>query len=181
MPVDLDLLLFINGSGRPSFDGMVALLSHRYTWAILGLILFATIVIRRGRGLKTFLLVGLAVGITDAVTFRLLKPAFARLRPCYSYSEYVRLVVESCGGNFGFPSNHAANAMAAAIVVFVLVGKRVGTVAMLVAITIGFTRVYLGVHFPGDIVAGFLVGGLIGWLTVFIWRYVNPIFEEKRA
>jgi len=165
--IDIDAFRAVNaGLSHPILDPLMALLSASLTWwvATAALLIFA-LVTRRRSLLVSMLVVGIAVGIGDAFAFQILKPTFARERPCHQLEE-VRLRNDKCGGDYGFPSNHATNGMAAATVLMIRRrGDRWAVLLLVTAIVVGFTRIYLGVHFPGDILAGFVVGGLCGSLV----------------
>ena len=166
---DKSLFLAINGSsGAPWLDQIMLVLSAHLTWLVVAVVAIAFAVVRRSRrGLVVCLLVAIAIALSDLFAFQVLKPYFARLRPCHMLADLVRLVQSGCGGDFGFPSNHAANAMAAATVL-VLAGRRSYPWTwslLLLAGLIGLSRIYLGAHYPGDVLAGFLLGAAIGWGT----------------
>lgn len=149
------------GLNHDLLDPFMVFLSSPWPWWTLALCV--AVYAWRGRKiftLKVLLVSGAALGLTDAFNYQVLKPTFARERPCHQLED-VMLHQGKCGGDYGFPSNHAANggAAAAAIAVF---SPPWGVVAAVVAFVVGFTRIYLGVHFPADILAGFVVGGIIG-------------------
>lgn len=122
---------------------------------------------------KTHLIYGvfsgfLAMGICDLICFRLLKPLFERLRPCYQMND-VRLIASSCGGYLSFPSNHAANAMALAMALFFFIQKKYLKYGILAfAFLVGYSRIYLGVHYPFDVLSGFITGAIIGATLGFV-------------
>ncbi|MGB5403582.1 MAG: phosphatase PAP2 family protein, partial [Robiginitalea sp.] len=98
-----------------------------------------------------------------------------RLRPCYEpeLEGLVRLVKSSCGGRFGYFSAHAANAFGLATFFAVFWGQRKrlwGALLLLWAVVVGYSRIYLGVHYPLDILTGFLAGGLLGWLFAQLYK-----------
>lgn len=161
--LDVALFRLINtGLASAALDQLMLFISARLTWAVAGLAFVLYAMVRRRRDLLTFCLtLGLTLGLADFVTYQLLKPAFSRERPCYQLPD-VRLVQERCGSDFGFPSNHAANA-GATVTALALTTRRwplVATAAVL-AVLVGVSRIYLGVHFPADVFAGFLVGALL--------------------
>lgn len=156
----------MNGShGGPLLD----FLSRLAASSALGVALGAAAIVlsllwrRDGRTLVTVAAVLLAVGATDLFVGKGLKPTIARPRPCHVWTDTVQLRETTCGGLFGFPSNHAANNAA---VVGALWGRAPkGVVAFFVAFTafVGWSRVYVGAHYPGDVLGGILVGLLFGW------------------
>ena len=172
LKLDAEIFRFINrGLASAGLDALMLLLSSPRFWGALALLALLVGVFFHGwRVLLYCLPVLLAVGISDEVAFQILKPTFARKRPCYEYTD-VRLVQDGCGSEFGFPSNHAANAMAAAVVTGLTARRRrLGLVLMSIATAVGFSRIYLGVHFPGDVLAGFVLGGLVGALVYSTWQ-----------
>ena len=113
----------------------------------------------RRRALKVLIIAALACGACDLLAFRVIKPAVHRLRP--NYAGIGAIVRASEGGKFGFPSNHATNASAAASVLTVAY-PAFGIVFWSVAGLIAYSRVYCGVHYPFDVLAG-LALGLLAW------------------
>lgn len=175
-----DVLLFrwVNSAFHsPTLDGVMVFASSAWTWILLAL-WFVLIGIVRGnrRLLLSCLSIGIAIGIVDVASYWVLKPAFGRLRPCIQMSD-VRLVTGSCGGEYSFPSNHAANA--AAVVSAASFAQRTPLIgASILAVLVGISRVYLGVHFPADVLAGWIFGAICGlliqwFLEKLMQRFLN--------
>ena len=110
----------------------------------------------------------LTIGLADIVAHFVLKPWFGRLRPCRTL-DFIQ-IVESCSGVFSFPSNHATNAAVFTVLWFCIKGPRYGAVAAFCSVIVGFSRVYLGVHYPTDIMAGFLFGGSVGFASFLLLK-----------
>ena len=104
-----------------------------------------------------------AMGSGDAVTARILKPAFARPRPCHNLEGLV--AAAPCGTGKSFPSGHATVAFAFLAVVAPVLRRGLQVAVALVAMGVALSRVVLGVHYPSDVVAGALVGFAIGFVT----------------
>jgi undecaprenyl-diphosphatase len=103
---------------------------------------------------------------TDQVTSSFMKPFFERLRPCHEFDHNQITLLASCGGKYGFASGHAANTMGLAIGVLFLFKKNIYTLSLVFwAVAVGYSRIFIGVHYPGDVLAGFL----LGWLISFFW------------
>jgi len=112
------------------------------------------------RALQILAVAAIAIGAADLVAYRVVKPWASRLRPEYSMLGVVKRA--PTGGLYGFPSNHAANAAAAAAVLSVAYPAATFAFAGLAAL-IGYSRVYVGAHYPLDVLAGFALGAGLGW------------------
>ncbi len=161
-----------NGLGQTWLDAPMMFISNKYTWLVVGvLILLLALLNRRRRLLPLCLLLGSTIGLTDVVTYQVVKPLVARERPCKRPLPELRMVPIWCGGDYGMPSNHAANGMALTVILALNAPAAAAWVALVLTVLTGFSRVYLGVHFPGDVLAGFGFGAMIGcaWQYLF-WR-----------
>ena len=164
---DQQIFLFLNSLNSPFWDKVMFVISGKVIWAplYLGILIYIGINYKK----KFFLILPfiiLAVALADQVSVQLFKNLFQRLRPCHepSLEGMVHLVNGDCGGLYGFVSSHASNSFNVALISLMLIKKRWYTVSIILwAAIIGYSRIYLGVHYPGDVVCGSLLGALIGW------------------
>lgn len=167
--LDHSLFLFLNRYHSPFWDTVMFLISDKYVWFPFYLLLVIYIIYKFRK--KSFILVhciGLSVAATDLISSAIFKPWIGRLRPCHDprLAEVITIVNNHCGGKYGFMSSHAANSFVLAMILTITLDKShkyFKIFTFLWAITISYSRVYLGVHFPGDILAGALLGMLSGY------------------
>ncbi len=162
--LDRDLFLWLNSHGHPHLDGLMLFLSAKLVWIPLyiGLIYL----LYRAYGIsfwKPLLGVLVAVLLADQLTSSFMKPFFERLRPCHDPAlDGLVINVGKCGGLYGFASSHAANTFALAIFYCTLFRARGYYLLILWAALVSYSRIHLGVHYPGDVLVGGLLGGLSG-------------------
>ncbi len=121
--------------------------------------------------------VALMILVTDQGT-NLFKNGFERLRPCHdpSLREMLRLVKSTCGGLYGYFSGHASNSFALAVFfscIFRVKYNSLPLSLLFVAFLVAYSRIYIGVHYPLDVVSGMAFGSLVGMVFYFIWRRFN--------
>jgi undecaprenyl-diphosphatase len=187
---DQQLFLFINSSNSPFFDQVMHAISGRLIWAPLYLVILIFLGIKYKRKLLIILIfIILAITLSDQASF-ILKNITQRLRPCNesALAGLVHLVNGECGGRFSFVSSHAANSFNVALLSLLLIKKRWYSICIIAwALVIGYSRIYLGVHYPGDVFCGSILGALIGWgiysLYVLIDNKIlkdNPFFNSSQ-
>ena len=182
LKLDSQLFLFLNNLGSSKFDAFWIFLSYKESniFFYLSLLIFyfykESKTIKLSEVFHSLLIIAIMIIIADQ-TANLFKDSFQRLRPCYNESliDSVRLVKESCGGKYGFFSAHASNSFSLAVFFGLLYKNRfryIIYISLLYASLISYSRIYLGVHFPLDILFGGVYGITIG-LVVF------RIYENK--
>lgn len=176
--LDTKLFLYLNNLGSPAFDQFWMYISDEFFWVPAYLILTIIIFEKFGwrKALMLLLLLGLMVFLTNTVT-SWVKDAVQRLRPCRNHAldGLFRMVYGDCRGRFCFFSAHAANTFSLATflsVVFKKHHKYAPYLLFLWASLNAYSRIYLGVHFPLDIVTGVLFGLLMGWIFSRPIKYI---------
>ena len=176
LKLDTELFLFLNSLGSPIFDNIWIYLSYKEAnilfYSILLIFYSYYKSFKLSEVLYLLLIVAIMITITDQ-TANLFKDSFQRLRPCYDevIKDSVRIVKEGCGGKYGFFSAHASNSFSLAIFFGLLFRdkyKNIISFTVLYASLISYSRIYLGVHFPLDLLCGSLFGIIIGFI-IFIF------------
>ncbi|SHJ27293.1 phosphatase PAP2 family protein [Pseudozobellia thermophila] len=167
---DKELFLYLNNLGTPAWDDFWMFVTNKFT--AIPIYLTLLVLTYRYWGFKKTLLVVVTVALMILVTDQLsnfFKYGVQRLRPCYDpeLDGLVRLVKNSCGGKFGYFSAHAANNFAVTLFfTFLLKPKlrHIGIFLVFWAFLVSYSRIYIGVHFPLDVVSGALIGLVFSWL-----------------
>jgi len=175
--IDIALFLFLNSLHHASLDSLMLWISDKYIWIPFYLILLALII--RKHELRSLIIVVPAliflITLSDQISVHVFKNGFERLRPCYNedISDLIYLL-GNCGGRYGFISSHATNTFALATFIICVMKSRSLLYVMIVwAAVVSYSRIYLGVHYPGDVLVGAVVGSLIGYLVWSITKSAN--------
>jgi undecaprenyl-diphosphatase len=181
---DQELLLRLNGSDSLFWDGFMWMATNTTTWIPIAIALLY--VIFKNNKLKESLLIilslALVIVIADQISSGFCKPFFARFRPTQDpeLMYLIDTVNEYRGGRYGFISSHAANTFAVAIFLSLVIRSRsLGLILFIWAILNAYSRIYLGVHFPGDILCGAVLGTVIGTLIYLIYRFIHNKVERQ--
>ena len=171
--VDMNLIIWIHQySSNNLFDIIMPFTTNKNNWKlpIVGLIIILGFFSgQRGKLTLTILIISLS--FTDAICAQILKPFFERIRPSHLNIENINLLI-SKGGKWSMPSNHAANMFSLAIVLSYFY-KKYKPLLLLLAILISFSRIYVGVHFPGDVIVGGCIGFFISSSLLILWGKVK--------
>jgi undecaprenyl-diphosphatase len=181
---DRQALLWLNGRHSPFFDAVMWFVSGRPEWIPLYLAILA-FVIWKYRTRAVWIIVALVILIVLSDQFaNLLKNGVQRLRPCKDpeIGHLVYRVRNYCGGAYGFVSGHAANSFALATFISMLFRKQWLTISIFVwACLISYSRIYLGVHYPGDVLGGGLLGAMLAWILYSVWNLIDgKLFPNRQ-
>lgn len=185
--LDKELFLFLNNLGSETWDWLWVAISDK--WMAIPLYAVLLYLIFRNFGWKPTLITMVAVALLITATDQLanlFKHGFERPRPCRQEGvmEYARFVAERCG-RFGYFSAHAANSMGVAVFLSLLFRKvypKLFIFLLFWAAVVSYSRIYLGVHYPGDIITGMAIGGLFGFgFYKFRQFLVAKILKEDSA
>lgn len=174
---DTDLFKLINTHHSNSLDIVMVMWSNKYIWIPLYLYIIKVLYdrgLRQGSSKKnstlffwkTFTYLILCVALADSTTSAIIKPLFERLRPCHveAFQAWIHLP-DGCGGMYGFCSSHAANSFALATSVYLISQTKTFSYILFIwAIIVGYSRIYIGAHFPLDVLVGAIIGMAIAFL-----------------
>lgn len=188
---DLDVLdkeatVSLNGDMGSFADAFFWALSSKYIWIPVGL-LFLFLLIRDKKHLPVMkiliiLAIVLTITVSDQLTSSLIKPLVARARPSHDLqiSQLLHYVNDYHGGKYGFMSSHAANVFGTAVLGCYVLKNRIFTVFIfLLSLLVCYSRIYLGVHYLGDVVCGALVGSIVAYIFLWLLRCANVYFSTR--
>ena len=184
--VDKQLLLAVNGSDSLYLDRVARKLTNAFTWVPFYVSLFY-LVLKNNDNFRKILLIlgaaGLCVLLAGTVDDVIVKPTVARWRPTHDpeIGSLVDIVDGYRGGRYGFFSAHAANTFSLAILFCWMIRSRLLSVAIVIwSLTNCWTRLYLGVHYPGDILVGLTWGAIVGTFVYFLFYRLTRRFNTGR-
>lgn len=181
---DTDLFLYLNNLGSPTWDQLWLVITHEATFApMYALLLY---LLYRNFGLKALVMfivvVALMITFTDQIT-NVFKRTFERPRPCREADlvEHMRFIAVRCG-KYGFFSGHSSNSMAAAVFAGLMLKpyyKNLIFILLFWSAIVAYSRIYVGVHYPLDILCGFTFGALTGYGFYKLAQYLLKTYVYK--
>jgi len=182
--LDQRLFLVINGFNSPFWDNIMWAWSGKLIWVPLYLAIIGYLAWKFKKKFWIIaLFLGLSVALADQISVQVFKNLFCRLRPCHEplLEGLVHIVNGKCGGQYGFVSSHAANAFNVATISILFIRKRWYSISIVIwALIIGYSRIYLGVHYPGDVICGSALGILVGFSVYKLYEWSDNRFFAKK-
>lgn len=184
--LDTELFLFLNGLHVDWLDPIMTFISGKITWAPFYLILLF-LVIKKYKKQSILVLIGVVILIvcSDQISSGIFKPIFERPRPCHNEAikDLVYLPNGHCGGAYGFISSHACNCFALAVFITHVLKKyyrKIASIMYIWANLVAYSRIYMGVHYPGDIIVGAVVGIIVGFVISKLYDMISQRVETQR-
>ena len=172
--LDTEVFLFLNGKNTPLWDNFFWIFTSVQVWVPFYVTIFIAIVYRqRINGLWTLLFIVVVIILCDQIASSIIRPLFERLRPSHEpdLEGIVRLINNRRAGKFGFVSAHAANTFGLALFTSLVFRKwYYCSLIFIWALINSYSRIYLGLHYPGDILGGFVLGILLSILIYIIYK-----------
>lgn len=187
--IDQQLLLFLNGLHAQWLDPVFYLISYKLTWIPLYVILLIYAYRKAGWKFSLFLLLSVivTVALCDLVSVQAFKNVFERYRPSHNedIGHLVHLVrdfsgQEVRGGYFGFISSHATNHFGIAVIIGLLmkpIRKEIFAILLIWAAVVAYSRIYMGLHYPADVIVGAFVGSIIGYTVFILGQMLNNRYQ----
>lgn len=184
LELDKQLFIELNSYHTEWLDAIMLYITSKLVWIPFYIVLAYFIFKQEGRrGLIVLVCVALTILVADQITSSFMKPFFARFRPSHepALQDVVHIVNGDRGGKFGFASSHAANTFGLAFFIFQLFKHRTRQVAwiFLWAAIVSYSRIYLGVHYPGDVIVGGMVGIGCAWGSFKLFQRINAAMDKN--
>jgi len=182
--IDISLFLALNSLHNDLFDVVMVYVSSKLFWLPFYLFLLYLVIRQyKWKTLIILLFVAVLIAITDQASVQLFKNVFQRLRPCHNpdISDIVH-TVEYCGGQYGFVSSHATNYFGIIVFLGGLLKNKYNWLPWVLVIwglLIIYSRIYLGVHYLGDVIGGTILGSSIGWGVLWAYRYTDQKWMQN--
>ena len=177
--IDTNLFLLLNGMHSDFWDAVMWQISGKLQWIPLYVFILGLLIYRfKLKAIWITLGVVTVIVLCDQASVHLFKNVFERLRPCHEpdIAGLVHVVRDHCGGKYGFVSSHAANVFGLAVFTAFFIRNRYYLAGMLIwALLVGYSRIYLGVHYPGDILCGAILGALIAKGVFLLITSIKPL------
>lgn len=177
--IDVSLLYFVNKSiSNGIFDKFFLFITNVKHWYLVYIIFWLMMIIKGNRKKRILAIsIVLLIIFSDQLSSHLIKNLVARVRPCHIFNDLNLLT--SCKNSFSFPSSHSVNNFAAAYFLSSFF-PNYRKVFYMISISIAVSRVYVGVHYPSDVIAGAIIGILIGYLFYIVTkRFYLLLFKEN--
>jgi len=182
--LDQDFFLFLNGLHFTWLDPIMYWISGKMEWVPFYLLIVGVIIYRyKWKSILVLVCIGISIALADQFTSGFMKPFFERLRPSHEplFEGIVHHVNNYKGGKYGFASSHAANSFSMAMFVWLLFHTKNKWVTLIFAwaLLVSYSRIYLGVHYPADIIVGGAVGVLSGIFSYKLFKWSDKRWFTK--
>lgn len=177
--LDTELFLFLNGLHVDWLDPVMTFISGKITWLPFYIVLLF-LVIKNYKKQSILIIISIIILVicSDQISSGIFKPLFERARPCHNEAirDLVYLPNGHCGGAYGFISSHACNCFAVAVFITHILRRHYRKIAWVMyiwAVLVAYSRIYMGVHYPGDVIVGAAVGVVVGVVISKIYDWIS--------